>query len=140
MAMLREIAPGSPDFAAFVDALTAAKLPTEDLTAEPFRYFTADDVAWGGIGVGADALLRSIIVKQGARNCGCGARITQALAQEAKGSGVARLWLMTTDAAEFFERLGWRIMDRASAPVSIARSRQFSSLCPASAILMVREL
>jgi arsenate reductase (glutaredoxin) len=139
MAMLREIRPDDP---AFVAALTLAGLPTDDLTSEAFAYFSADDMAWGGVGAGAgaDALIRSIVVKPEARGQGLGVAITEALVRRATETGVERLWLLTTSAAPFFERLGWSAVDRTSAPRPIAQSRQFNGLCPASATLMARTL
>lgn len=138
--MLREMAPGSMAFATFKDALTAANLPTEDLHSEPFRYFGWNEAAWGGIGAGDDALLRSIVVPAEVRGRGVGIALTQALAVRAAEQGTARLWLLTTSAAPFFEKLGWRVASRDEAPTVISRSRQFSGLCPASATLMVRTL
>lgn len=58
MTALREIERGSQAFERFTAALKAADLPTDDLTAEPFRSYSADDLAWGGVGAGSDALLR----------------------------------------------------------------------------------
>ena len=138
--MLREIKPGGAEFQRFVTALTQVDLPTDDLNSEPFRYFSADDMAWGGVGLGADALIRSIVVAAQARGRGYGVAIVEGLVHHARDAGVERLWLLTTSAAPFFERLGWRVADRAQAPASIAGSRQFSDLCPASATLMVRAL
>ena len=138
--MLREIAPASDAFATFVRALSEADLPTDDLMSEPFRYFSADDMAWGGIGAGVDALLRSLVVLPTARNQGYGVVVTEALARQARADGVERLWLLTTTAAPFFAKLGWRRADRALAPSAIAQSRQFADVCPASAVLMVRDL
>jgi GNAT superfamily N-acetyltransferase len=138
--MLREIQPGSSAFERFVAALANAELPTDDLASEPFRYFTADDLAWGGFGAGADALIRSIVVLPQARSRGFGVLVTEALALQARGAGVERLWLLTTSAAPFFKKLGWASVDRAQAPEAITRSQQFSGLCPASAALMVRAL
>jgi GNAT superfamily N-acetyltransferase len=138
--MLREIQPGSSAFGRFVEALGSAGLPTDDLTSEPIRYFTADDMAWGGFGVGPDALIRSVVVLPQARSRGFGVLLTEALVRQAREAGVERLWLLTTSAALFFERLGWVSVDRADAPEAITRSRQFSGVCPASATLMVRSL
>lgn len=135
--MLREI---KADNAAFRAALTEAGLPTDDLTSEPFRYFEWKEVAFGGLGEGADALIRSIVVLPHARGRGCGKVMAESLADAARAAGVERLWLLTTSAAPFFEDLGWRAAERANAPPVIANSRQFSGLCPASATLMVRSL
>ncbi len=105
--MLREISPRSAAFERFAAALADAGLPTDDLLSEPFRYFSANDMAWGGIGAGPDALIRSIVVLPEARNRGYGVAVTEALVQQARESGVERLWLLTTSASPFFERLGW---------------------------------
>jgi amino-acid N-acetyltransferase len=138
--MLREIERGEPAFDRFIAALTQADLPTDDLFDEPFRYFEWDECAWGGFGGGPDALLRSIVVAAPARGCGHGAAIINALVEAARDAGAQRLWLLTMNARAFFEPLGWRVMDRDAAPPHIASSRQFTSLCPASATLMVRAL
>jgi N-acetylglutamate synthase-like GNAT family acetyltransferase len=138
--MLHSIEPGTPDFDAFIAALVAAKLPTEDLLSEPFRYFCLEDVAWGGFGSERDALIRSVVVSPDARGRGFGAAVVNALAERARRHGVERLWLLTTDSAPFFARLGWAPAERSSAPPTITASRQFSDLCPASSTLMVRAL
>ena len=49
------------------------------------------------------------------------------------------LHLPTTTAAPFFRALGYADADRAEAP-SAATSREFTSLCPASATYLVKEL
>ena len=138
--MLREITRGEPSFDRFTAALLAADLPTDDLFDEPFRYFEWDGCAWGGFGGGQDALLRSIVVAAPARGRGHGAAIINALVEAARNAGARRLWLLTMSASAFFEALGWRSAERSVAPGHIASSRQFTSLCPASATLMVRPL
>ena len=138
--MLREIEPGSEDFARFVAALEAASLPTDDLVSEPFRYFTVDDQAWGGVSTGPDAMLRSLVVLPDARGQGLGVLVAKRLVEHAREVCAERLWLLTTNASPFFEKLGWRAADRAVAPAAIAHSKQFSELCPASATLMTLTL
>lgn len=140
MMTLREISAGEASFDELTAALAANGLPSEDLIAEPFRYYSWGDIAWGGIGAGQDALLRSVLVRPEARRRGAGKDVVEALTEKAKHNGVRRLWLITTDASAFFARLGWTIRDRSEAPAVIKTSSQFSSLCPASATLMVRVL
>lgn len=60
--------------------------------------------------------------------------------RRARAAGVGVLYLLTTTAAGFFERLGYRQTDRAAAPREIAATRQFSGLCPASSAFMVKSL
>ncbi len=62
------------------------------------------------------------------------------LEQEARDLGVQRLHLLTTTAAPFFLAMGYVAADRDEAPLTIAGSREFTSLCPASAAYLVKAL
>ena len=135
--MLCEIHADDPAFKA---ALRQAGLPTDDLVAEGFRYFNWEDLAFGGVGEGVDALIRSVVVLPPARGKGYGVVIVESLADVAREAHVKRLWLLTMSAAPFFGELGWRVATRERAPPAIARTRQFSGLCPVSSTLMVRAL
>lgn len=138
------LSPISADDTALRGALEDAGLPVTDLGNEPASFFAlikGTPIAYGGIaGVGADRLLRSVVVPGATRRAGIGSRIVAALETEAKRAGADRLWLLTTDAAGFFDRIGWRTVDRDTAPDAIRQSGQFASICPASATLMVRDL
>ena len=120
-------------------ALGAAGLPAPSPAA---RHFMRDDAdGFGAIeGDGPDRLLRSVVVPASRRGEGIGAALVAALVEKARTSGTMRLWLLTTDASGFFARLGWTTIDRANAPDAIRASDQFTTLCPASATLMMREL
>ncbi len=48
--------------------------------------------------------------------------------------------MLTTTAAPFFRAYGYADADRATAPPSIAGSREFTALCPASAVYLVKVL
>jgi GNAT superfamily N-acetyltransferase len=85
--MLREIKADDP---AFTAALTEASLPTDDLTSEPFRYFEWEGVAFGGVGGGADALIRSVVVLPQARGRGYGVAIAESLAGAAPSGRALR--------------------------------------------------
>ncbi len=47
---------------------------------------------------------------------------------------------LTTTAETFFKRLGYERIERSQAPLSIERTREFASLCPASSAFMVKSL
>src|SRR5690349_5229077 len=96
--MLREIRRGEAAFDRFMAALAQAELPTDDLFDQPCRYFERDGLAWGGIGSGEDALLRSVVVADEARGRGLGVAIINGLAEEARLAGARNLWLLTTNA------------------------------------------
>ncbi|MFQ6774782.1 arsenic resistance N-acetyltransferase ArsN2 [Cereibacter sphaeroides] len=134
----RRVAGNDP---ALIAALTEAGLPVDDLT-EPGRSFFAYRVADGAAGFGgierhgAYALLRSIVVPEARRGEGFGGAILAHLTAEVPGA--ASVWLLTTTAAPFFARHGFRAVPRAEAPAEILATRQAAASCPASATLMTR--
>ncbi|TBW34286.1 GNAT family N-acetyltransferase [Siculibacillus lacustris] len=134
-----------PDDPAFTAALAAEGLPTADLGEADRRFFALSDGAapraWIGIeGSGEDRLLRSLVVPPQGRRSGAARAAVAAAERLAAADGARRLWLLTTTAAAVFDRLGWVRRPRAEAPASIAATGQFATLCPASAVLMSREL
>jgi len=140
----RPLAPSElPSLAA---TLNAASLPIEDLTEPGREFFAFRDprgalVGYGGIEVlGQDALLRSVITVPEMRDRAYGMAIVDRMLALALRRGVRTLYLLTTTAVPFFERLGFAVIDRAEAPPAIAATREFAIHCPASAVLMRRQL
>jgi amino-acid N-acetyltransferase len=86
------------------------------------------------------ALLRSVVVSEEARGRGIGQQLTRAAFDIAKGHGVTDVYLLTTTAGEFFPRLGFAPIDRASVPASVQQSAEFQGACPASALVMKTRL
>lgn len=124
--------------------LGAANLPASDLTPAHLAFVAEDDVGPAGV-IGLErsgdvALLRSLVVSPRARGAGAGRALLQVLEASATEEGVRELWLLTIDADAFFRRLGFVARDRASAPHAIRSSAEFSSLCPADAVLMSKRL
>ena len=134
------------EFEAITDLLNAAELPVEDLsvaTLDAFLVAADGDVCIGVVGLeicGASALLRSLAVKQRHRSRGLGTRLIQAIETEARARGITALYLLTTTASTFFERLGYTALCRTSVPPSIAVTSEFSSLCPDTADCLWRDL
>ena len=85
-------------------------------------------------------MLRSLAVAETARGCGCGKALVQGIEATARSRGVANLYLLTNTAETFFARLGYRTIARADAPEAIRTTEEFSSLCPDSAVVMVKTL
>lgn len=125
-------------------ALGDAGLPIEDLSTAHLAFVAeADDRFLGAIGLepfGAIGLLRSLVVLAEARATGVGRLLVDALEALAREQGVETLWLLTIDADRYFERLGYRVMDRSAAPAAIRTTAEFSGLCPGDAVLMSKVL
>lgn len=135
-----------PPEAATRRLLEASALPTEDLTAAHFENFLGCGSATAPSGVvgveihGEDALLRSLAVDESARGKGCGAALVAAVERRARERGAKRVFLLTTTAAAFFERLGYRPTSKDEAPPAIRATPEFTSLCPATSAFMVKEI
>ncbi len=132
--------------AGLVLALHEAGLPTDDLT-EPGRSFFAyatvsgERVGYGGFErMGRDVLARSLIVLPHAHRRGIGGGILALLLRRAFDEGGRDAWLLTTTAAPFFERAGFKPIERSAAPAAILATRQAASLCPSSAVLLTRSI
>ncbi|HEY0847954.1 MAG TPA: arsenic resistance N-acetyltransferase ArsN2 [Noviherbaspirillum sp.] len=126
--------------------LEESGLPADDLTAGHLQHFM---VVRGGGSItaciaiephGTDALLRSLAVSKGMRGDGCGRKLVAAMEEYARSKQVASLYLLTTTAASFFERLGYQRIERADAPPSMQKTTQFSMLCPSSSTCLFKSI
>ena len=120
-------------------------LPTSDLASSRPEFIVAHDGAeLIGAGAlerfGAVALLRSVVVAADRRGTGLGQRIVQEIEQRARYSGIEQLVLLTQTAAPFFERHGYRVIERGAAAPAVQASEEFRSLCPASSVCMSKAL
>ena len=85
---------------------------------------------------GEALLLRSVAVRRDHRASGIGARlIHHVLAQIDSQHPVV---LVTTTAASWFTRFGFRRIDRENVPGSILQSVEFQGVCPTTAVIMLR--
>ena len=64
------------------------------------------------------AEIRSLVVREGARNKGIGLKLVKACLEESKGLGVKRIFALTYE-PEFFGRLGFEKVDKAGLPHKI---------------------
>jgi len=120
--------------------LVEARLPVEDLTEAGRAFYRFEDggtvVGYGGLErLGTDVLVRSVVVLPGVRGKGYGASMAQQLLGMAARAGATDAYLLTTSAAEFFTRLGFRPLDRVNAPASVLGTRQAMSICSTAALL-----
>lgn len=134
------------DLPAIVDLLAANGLPTADVqagSAPAFWVARHDGRVIGVIGLerfGKVGLLRSLAVSPEHRRTGLGVALSRALETHAMRSGMTSLVLLTETAAEFFERLHYRVIARGDAPAAVRESTEFRTLCPDSAVCMIRVL
>lgn len=90
----------------------------------------------GTVGIehyGSEGLLRSLAVAPSRRSRGIGDLLLRHAIEEARRLGIRRLVLLTTTAAGYFERHGWRVIDRSSVTGGITASPQFRGACPNTA-------
>jgi amino-acid N-acetyltransferase len=83
-------------------------------------------------------LLRSVAVLPEFQGRGYGGEICSRLEHRASADGVKRLYILTETATGFFEKRGFKPVDRSAAPEQIKSTQQFCRLCPSSASLMIR--
>jgi len=132
------------DFPSIRALLIEEGLPVEDVVAgESSRFFVAVQdgslLACAGLEPqGVDGLLRSVAVAKDARHKQFGRILVDLAERDAGAIGVQRLYLLTTSAADYFLKLGYRVVERNAAPAALQSSAQFAALCPASATCMTK--
>lgn len=85
---------------------------------------------------GALGLLRSVAVRTAMRRSGLGRELVARITAAASSRGLRELYLLTTTAPRFFERLGFQALERALVPAEIAESWEFRVGCPTTALPM----
>ncbi len=128
------------DVAYATSLLEESDLPTDlDGTALYVARVDGERVGCGGLELyGTDGLFRSLAVDSAFRGAGHGRAITEGLCTKTVNRGVTEIYLLTTTAEEFFEKQGFERVGRERVPDAIHETKQFSTLCPESAIPMRR--
>ena len=127
--------------------LSEAGLPTEDLTLDKLKNFLVarreDGSVIGTIGVEAYqdiGLLRSLVIDPSYRGKGLGKQLVDELQSFAQGKRIKSLYLLTTDAADFFKKLGYEVIQRTLVPVPLTETEEFKNICPVSATCLFKNL
>ena len=132
------------DLAAIRWLLDRESLPSLDLTEDGLEHFLVyrdEKGVVGAVGLeryGEVALLRSLVVASEHMGRGLGKRLVAAAEELAAKLNVRSIYLLTTTEVVFFESRGFRRIRRDEAPLAIRSTGEFTSLCPASAVLMVK--
>ncbi len=127
--------------------LAACDLPYADIDEQIAKHFLlamcSDGELMGAVGVEKHeqhGLLRSLAVVPQARNKGLGKQLVSRAEISAKESGIDSLYLLTTTAEAYFRRLNYLPTDRDKVPTNIAKTSEFTHLCPDSAICLRKSL
>jgi ubiquinone/menaquinone biosynthesis C-methylase UbiE/N-acetylglutamate synthase-like GNAT family acetyltransferase len=133
------------DYSAIEALLSEAALPIEGVRGNLKSFFAAEQngviIGVGGLEqYGDHALLRSLVVAGNYRGSGIGTLLHDALMDQAKQLRIKTLVLLTTTASKYFERKGFRTIDRAALTGPVTQSIEFTSACPSFAICMIKEL
>ena len=128
-----------------VRLLERSRLPTDGIAEHLASTLVARD---GGRIVGSAAvesygrvgLLRSVAVDEALRGRGLGVRLTEAALALARARHLDWVYLLTETAGDFFPRFGFRPISRADVDPAALRSVEFTTVCPASALVMALEL
>jgi len=129
-----------------LELLDRSGLPVDDIDERMAHRFLGcgDDTRPGGVAglelAGRYGLLRSLAVDDAVRGRGCGRALVAGVERHAAALGVEALYLLTETAERFFRRLGYDVVARGDVPDDIRRTREFSSLCPDSAVVMAKGL
>jgi N-acetylglutamate synthase-like GNAT family acetyltransferase len=124
--------------------LQKASLPTDGLEEQfgpGYAVALEGDQIVGAAGIeryGRSGLLRSVVTAAEARGRGIAEALTRNRLDWAATEGLDMVYLLTTTAAGYFPRLGFEPVDRTEVPAEVQASREFSSICPASAVAMRR--
>jgi amino-acid N-acetyltransferase len=82
------------------------------------------------------ALIRSIAVAPAYRSRGVGRQIVRQLLDRLSSLGIREFYLLTTTAADYFKKRGFKKCDRDEVNPQLLASREFQGVCPASATVM----
>lgn len=100
-----------------------------------------EPVGMGGVEIySGDGLLRSVGVAKALQRGAVGRAIVEDRLAWARSRGLRAVYLLTETAAGFFERLGFERLERDSCPEEVKASREFSEVCPESAVAMKLKL
>ncbi|MDH3495266.1 MAG: arsenic resistance N-acetyltransferase ArsN2 [Gemmatimonadota bacterium] len=131
------------DLPSVLALLRAVDLPVDGIGA-PLTGFVVADRDGQVVGVagleayGPAGLLRSVAVRPDGRGGGTGRRLVERVLVDARASGMRDVYLLTTTAADYFPRLGFRPIPRSAVPPAVQGSVEFREACPASAVAMHR--
>ena len=145
MSITHKIVSNETRFGSFREAVKNAGLPHQDLNYQSqvlISYYQNDElIGTGGLEVlDRFALLRSVSVSPDHRSQNIGKQITSDILKNAQNSNLDGIYLLTETAKDYFQKLGFKEVNRDQVPEEIKSTTEFASVCPASAACMVMKL
>jgi amino-acid N-acetyltransferase len=130
------------DLPAVERLLTEANLPLAGVAHAIPTFVVAEDhgtlVGVAGLELCHDhGLLRSVAVVPAWQHHGLAQTLVTRVINDAQARGLHAIYLLTTTAAQYFPKFGFRETTRETVPPDVAATDEFTRACPASAIVMV---
>ncbi len=132
------------DVAAVERLLKAADLPVvgvrEIITTFVVAEHRGEVVGVAGLELCCDnGLLRSVAVAPAWQRRGLARALVRRVIAQAEERRLHAVYLLTTTAAHYFQKFGFAATTRDAVPSEVAATDEFTSACPASALVMVRQ-
>jgi len=89
---------------------------------------------------GDSALIRSFAIIPEFQKKGLGTTLFQQIMEYAQEKKIKNLYVLTQTAKVFFEKKNFGVVDRNVAPLEIQQSKEFTTACPSTAILLKRAI
>lgn len=134
----------SGDWRAVSSLLSALNLPLDGAETHLPHFILAFDEKGQVAGIaglelyGDVGLLRSVAVAE--QGQGLGTQLVQRAIAEAQGRGIQQLALLTTTAADYFPRFGFRAIPQSELPGALQASAELQGACPTSATAMILDI
>ena len=127
-----------------INLLQQHGLPVSDIDDDKLLYLLMDGekiIGTAGLEIFEDcALLRSVSVIKEEQGKGYGKVINEQIEKYVKESGINCLYLLTATAKDFFDKQGYCVIKREESPEALKQTAAFTSLCPASAMVMKKRI
>lgn len=129
------------DLAAIAELLRSNGLPVDGIADHWKTFIVAREgdrlVGCGGAETHPTvALIRSIAVDANHRGAGIGRRIVRQLLDRLASRGVREFYLLTTTAEGYFQKRGFKTIDRDEIHPQLLGSAELQGACPESAVCM----
>jgi amino-acid N-acetyltransferase len=137
---LRQAIPA--DLPEILKLISENNLPVSDILPgkQLFVVAEADKQLVGCAGLelyGESGLFRSLAVRKENRNMKTGRNLLDEVIAVSRENAAKQLYLLTTTADLYFNRMGWQTIERTEVPEELRATTEFLSVCPSTAICMM---